>query len=85
MRTFRSFVRIPRMRDVETMALKIREVRRDRRVSEMVKRLIDQNVQPQPVMRRRNSVNGPVDAIPVDQNFIAHLRQLGDRNRMFFE
>lgn len=75
MQTFRSFVRITRHRKTETLALRIRQVLRERRASEMN----EQQVQ-LPIMRRRNSVNGPVAGVPVDQNFVTHLQQLVARN-----
>lgn len=75
MQTFHSFVRITRHRKTETLALRVRQVLRERRASEMN----EQQVQ-LPIMRRRNSVNGPVAGVPVDQNFVAHLQELVARN-----
>lgn len=80
MRTFRSFIRIQRKRDIEILALGVREVRRERRVSEMIERAIEPPVQARPLIRHRNSVNGPVGAVPVDQDFVAHLRQTATRD-----
>lgn len=83
MRTFNSFVKIQREHEAETLALKIRSVRRERRASVIEARPIEQ-AQPRPKISRRNSINGVVDAaVPVDPNFIALLQQPAIRNGQF--
>lgn len=80
MKTFNSFVKINCKRRIETLALKIRSVRRARHVSEMDQQSVERRTQP--IMRRRNSiaieaVNG---TIAVDPDFIALLQHLVVRN-----
>lgn len=66
------------MRRAETLALEIRSVRRARRVTEMFQPPIEQQAQPRPIIRRRNSIaNEAVNvAVPVDPNFIALIQEL---------
>lgn len=72
-KTFNSYIQIIRVRDIETLAIRVRSVIRERRVSEYIQMPVQAPAQP--IVRRRNSIANAIADVVLDSDFAALIQQ----------
>lgn len=72
-KTFNSYIRIIRNREIETLALRVRSVMRERRNSENIQMPVEAPAQP--IVRRRNSIANAIADVALDPDFVALIEQ----------